>query len=34
MVPHVFFVLFNSNHQVALRNDALFIMEQRPYVFP
>ena len=33
MAPHVFFVLFNSNHQAALRNDALFIMERRPYVF-
>ena len=31
---YVFFVLFNSNHQAALRNDALFIMEWRPYVFP
>ena len=28
------FVLFNSNHQAALCNDALFIMERRPYVFP
>ena len=27
----MFFVLFNSNHQVALRIDALFIMERRPY---
>ena len=31
MSPHVFFVMFNSNHQAALRNDALFIMERRPY---
>ena len=34
MAPHMFFVLFNSNHQAALRIDALFIMERRPYVFP
>ena len=34
MEPRVFFVLFNSNHQVALRNGALFIVERRPYVFP
>ena len=34
MVPHEFFVLFNSNHQAALRIDALFIMERQPYVFP
>ena len=34
MAPHVFFVLFNSNHQAVVRNDALFIMERRPYVFP
>ena len=27
MAPHVFFVLFNSNHQAALRIDALFIMD-------
>ena len=33
MVPHVFFVLFNSNYQAALRNNALFIMERQPYVF-
>ena len=26
MVPRVFFVLFNSNHQVALRIDTLFTM--------
>ena len=31
MAPHVFFVLFNSNHQAALRNDALFIMKRWPY---
>ena len=31
MVPHVFFVLFKSNHQAGLHNDALFIMERRPY---
>ena len=31
MVPHVFFVLFKSNHQAGLRNNALFIMERRPY---
>ena len=24
MVPYVFFVLFNSNHQVALRIDAVY----------
>ena len=34
MAPRVFLVLFNYNHQAALRNDALFIMERRPYVFP
>ena len=26
---HVF--VFNSNHEVALRIDALFVMERRPY---